>query len=216
MGDLGGTNGAIGAEVGLGEDCIFDRGELDAGQVPFVRRENDDVFSLRQGSLDLLFGDGNFGTEDEGVGGGSLGEGFSDVRVHVRGTKLGFSDGFQGIASGASRFLVRRETNRNVFFSSQDFSRLLVFLNRNKTCDFGVGLDDASDLGLLRFRNASDSDDDTVEDDGGGGFLWGVDLGSLGDFLGGIDGGNFGRGDVITGNFRLCSLFAGHFGVCGA
>jgi hypothetical protein len=209
---LDGANGAI--EVGLGEDGVFDRRELDAGQVPFVRRENDDGFSLGQGILNLLFGDGNLGTEDEGVGGGSLGEGFPDVGVHVRGTKLGFSDGFQGIASGASRIFIRRENNRNVFFSSQDFSSLLVFLNRLKACNFGVGFDDTADLGLLRFRNATDSDDDTVKDDGG--FLWGVDLSSLSDFLGGIDGGNCGRGDVIIGNFGLCSLFAGHFGVCGA
>jgi hypothetical protein len=76
-----------------------------------------------------------------------------------------------------------------------------------------VGLDDLSDASLQRFRNTTDGDDDTVENKSCFlGLLWGIDLGSLGDFFGGINGGDFGR-CVIVGNFRLCSLLAGHFGV---
>lgn len=207
MGDFDRVYGA--RQVGLGEHGVFDRSELDASQVPLVRGENSDGLGLGDGSLDLLFGEGGLSSDDEGVGGGSLGKGSPDVGVHVGGTKLGFANGFQGIASGATRSFIRREHNRNVFFSCKDFSSLLVFLNRLKARDFGVGLDDLSDAGLQRFRNATDGDDDTVENKSCFlGLLWGIDLSSLGDFFGGIDGGDCGRG-VIVGNFRLCSLLAG-------
>jgi hypothetical protein len=126
MGDFDRANGA--REVGLGEHGFFGRSELDASQVPFVRWENSDALRLGEGSLDLLFGEGSLSSDNEGVRGGSLGDGSPDVGVQVGGTKL-FSDSFQGIASGAARSFIRREDNRNVFFPCKDFSGLLAFLD---------------------------------------------------------------------------------------